>query len=331
MKRTAILRCLHKIFQMKAILINRFGDPSVFEAGEINDPVIRDNEIMIQAESGSVNPVDWKQRKGNHRFILGFRFPIILGYDVAGKVIKTGKKVKKFKEGDYVCGVLPTKSYGTGLAQYVKGTEICFARVPLSKEAGHYAILPLAGLTALQALRDKGKIKNGDKVLIIGAAGGVGHFAVQLAQLFGAEVFAISSERHKSFLDTLGQFHFIDYQKEDILKSDQRFQIIFDCVGKYSFLKCMHLLQPGGTYVNTLPRPKIVVHKLFSLFTHGKKVKTLLMKHNAEDLENLVKWVDGGKIKLCIDREFKVSDIAKAHRYSEEGHTEGKILIHYSW
>jgi NADPH:quinone reductase-like Zn-dependent oxidoreductase len=316
---------------MKAILINRFGDPSVLEAGEISSPVIREDEILVETEAGSVNPVDWKQRKGNHRFILGFRFPIVLGYDVAGRVIQTGKEIKKFREGDFVCGVLPTKSYGGGLAQYVKGTEICFAKVPSSEEASHFAILPLAALTSLQALRDKGNIKKGYKVLIIGAAGGVGHYAIQLAQLFEAEIFAVSSEKHKGFLNTLGQFHFIDYKEEDVLKLNDRFQIIFDCVGKYSFLKCMHLLQPGGTYVNTLPRPKIFIHKLLSLFTRGKKVKTLIMKHNAEDLENLVNWVAEGKIKLCIDREYTVTDIEKAHRYSEGGHTEGKILIRYSW
>ena len=145
----------------------------------------------------------------------------------------------------------------------------------------------------------------------------------------GAEITAISSARHKKFVNDLAKVSFVDYTKEDILKMHDKFKIVFDVVGKYSFLKCKHMLIPGGIYINTLPRPKILLHKFLSIFTQGKKVKTLLMRQNRKDLEMLVKWVVEGKIKIGIDKEFPLADIAKAHRYIEEGHTEGKILIRY--
>lgn len=316
---------------MKAVVIQQFGTPEVFEITEIEIPVIKENELLIEVDSGSVNPVDWKQRKGNHSFLFGSKFPIVVGYDIAGKVIKTGLQISEFKEGDYVCGVLPTNSYGKGLAQFVKGPEKCFAKIVSSDDAYKFAVLPLAALTSLQALRNKGNIKKGSKILIIGAAGGVGHYAVQLAQIFEAEIYAVSSEIHREFLNELAKTNFIDYHKQDILELKERFDIIYDGVGKYSFLKCKHLLVSGGIYINTLPRPKMLVHKALSRFTRRKRVKGILMKHSSSDLNQLVNWVKEGRIKLCIDKEFSIRESSKAHAYSEEGHTEGKILIRYNW
>jgi NADPH:quinone reductase-like Zn-dependent oxidoreductase len=315
---------------MKAAVIINFGNPEVFEISNISEPVIKENEILIEVVSGSVNPIDWKQRRGNHRFIFGSPFPIVLGYDVAGTVVKTGIKVSDFNNGDRVCGVLNNK-YGGGLGQFAKGTGKCFAKVPANIDVIISAALPLSGVTALQALRDLGKIRKGDKVLIIGAAGGVGHYAVQISAIFGAEIHAVSSIRHKGFVENLAVVHFIDYLKTDILKLSHRFNIVFDTVGKYSFPKCRHLLLPGGTYINTLPRLKILVHKIISLFTKGKKVKTFLMKHNSKDLAQLVEWIENGKLKIFIDKEFSINNVAQAHEYSELGHTEGKILIRYFW
>lgn len=320
-----------KIYGMKAIVINRFGPPAVLEEGEIEKPDVKEDELIIRVKSGSVNPVDWKQRKGNHRFLFGAKFPIVLGYDVAGKVIETGSGVDHFQKGDYVCGVLPKKSYGGGMAEYVSAPEKCFARIPENEGSYQYAVLPLAGLTSLQALRDKGEIKKGDRILIIGAAGGVGHYAVQFARIFGAEIFAVSSESHRPFLEKLAKTHFIDYHRQDILQLNEKFDVIYDGVGKYTFLKCKHLLKPGGIYINTLPRPKMLVHKLLSLFTRRKKIRGILMKQRRKDLAQLVSWVEEGTIRLCIDREFSIHEAAEAHAYSEAGHTEGKILIRYNW
>jgi NADPH:quinone reductase-like Zn-dependent oxidoreductase len=313
---------------MKAIIINKFGRPDVLEVSEISEPVINSNEILINVISGSVNPIDWKQRKGNHKFLLGAPFPIVLGYDVAGIVVKTGADVNKFAIGDKVCGVLSNK-YGGGLGKFAKGTEKCFAKVPGKIKLSESAAIPLAGLTALQAIRDLARLRRGNKILIIGAAGGVGHFAVQIAAIYGAEIFAVSSSKHKDFLKGLADVNFIDYRAKDILNLNVHFNIIFDVAGKYSYPKCKHMLYTCGTYITTLPRPKILIHKMISWFARGKKVKTLLMKHSSSDLEQILEWIDAGKIKIGIDKEFFIDEIAKAHEYSEAGHTEGKILIRY--
>jgi NADPH:quinone reductase-like Zn-dependent oxidoreductase len=314
---------------MKAAVINQFGSPGVFEMAILPVPEIIDNEVLIEVASGSINPVDWKHRKGNHRFILGRPFPIVLGYDVAGTVIKVGSACTRLRVGDKVCGVLKNK-YGGGLCQFAKSDENCFVKVPQDVWNTHLAALPLAGLTALQGLRDYGQIKKGDKVLIVGAAGGVGHFAVQIAQILGGDVTAVTSQKHFDFLNGLGKYKLIDYNQIDILQSNEQFQIIFDVVGRYSFLKCKHLLASGGTYVNTLPRPKILAHKLISLFTDQKKVKTFLMKQRYKDLQLLMDWVTEKQLKIAIDQEFGIEKIGEAHAYSELGHAEGKILIRYT-
>ena len=315
---------------MKAVVIRSFGKPEVLAIEDLQEPLIGEKDILVETIAGSINPIDWKQRKGNHRFIFGSHFPIVLGYDISGIVRRIGTKVQNFSVGDSVCGVLNNK-YGGGLSQFVRGSEKCFTKVPSSVDLGKSAALPLAGLTALQALRDKGKIASGMKVLIIGAAGGVGHFAIQVAQIYECEVFAVTSEKHKDFINNLAKTTFIDYQKEDFLNSTERFHIIFDTVGKYSFPKCKHLLSSNGVYINTLPRPKILVHKFLSLFTQQKKVRTLLMRHLPTDLHLLISWVQSGQLKIGIDKEFSIHEIAEAHAFSEAGHTQGKILIRYQW
>jgi NADPH:quinone reductase-like Zn-dependent oxidoreductase len=313
---------------MKALVINKFGNPDVFEISDISEPELKANEILIEVTAGSVNPIDWKQRRGNHRFIFGSPFPIVLGYDVAGIVVKRGSDIEKFEVGDRVCGVLNNK-YGCGLGMFAKGTEKCFAKVPDDMDLSESAAIPLAGLTALQALRDFGKVGKENKILIIGAAGGVGHYAVQIAAILGAKIFAVAGKSHKDFIEKLANVVFIDYNSTDILKTDERFDVIFDVVGKYSFPKCKKLLLPGGIYITTLPRPKIIIHTIISFFTQGKKVKTLLMKHNSSDLQQILEWIEDKRLKICIDKVFHIDNVSKAHEYSEAGHTEGKILIRY--
>jgi NADPH:quinone reductase-like Zn-dependent oxidoreductase len=315
---------------MKAAVIEKFGSPEVFHIGEVQEPVISPNDLLVEVIAGSVNPIDWKQRKGKHRFLFGSPFPIVLGYDVAGKVVKKGISVNRFEIGDRVCGVLNNK-YGGGLGQFAKGNQNCFTKVPEKFDLSHAAALPLAGLTALQALRDKGNISSGMKVLIIGAAGGVGHFAQQIAAMYATEIISVSSRAHENFLRQLAKHTLIDYTTTDILSLSDRFDLIFDTVGKYSFPLCRRLLQPKGIYINTLPRPKIVWHKLLSIVSGGKKVKTLLMRHDPDDLAILMKWVVEGKIRIGIDRVFSITKMNEAHAYSEAGHAEGKILILYNW
>lgn len=313
---------------MKAVVINQFGDPDVFELAEIEIPEIKDNEILVEVKGGSLNPIDWKQRRGNHRFIFGSNFPIVLGYDISGVIVKTGGKIKNFKVGDEVCGVL-NNPYGGGLGQYAKGEETCFVLIDKAVSLTESAVIPLSGLTALQVLRDKCKLTKGKKLMLIGAAGGVGHYALQIASLYEADIYAVTSERHRDFIQKLVNCRIIDYKKTDISNLTDRFDVIFDTIGTYPFPKYRHLLRPGGIHVNILPRPKIILYKLLSLFTRGKKARTHLMKHKPDDLKILMKLIAEGKLKISIDKEFKLEEISKAHAYLEEGHTEGKILIRY--
>lgn len=313
---------------MKAAVINRFGNEQVFEFIDIPKPEIKDHEILIQVKYGSINPIDYKQRKGNHKFILGAPFPIVLGYDVSGIVSKVGKNVKHFKAGDAVFGRLD-RTYGGGLAAYAAASASAFTLKPESLHFDQAAALPMAASTALQALRDKAKLIKEKRILITGAAGGVGHFAVQIAKIMAAEVHAISHSSHRDFINKLAPDIWLDYTKTDILNKNDRYDVIFDAAGIYSYLKCKHLLTQKGIYITSLPRPKLILHKLFAQM-HGKKVKTLLMKARGSDLEQLKKWIQEGKLKIYIQNEFALSDISKAHALIEEGHTEGKIVVKIS-
>ncbi|MBN2347303.1 MAG: NADP-dependent oxidoreductase [Bacteroidales bacterium] len=311
---------------MKAAVINEFGGPEKLQIVEVPNPVLSDKDVKIKMKASSINPVDWKIRKGFHKYTLGSNFPIILGFDAAGEVVDTGKDVKKFKKGDLVYGRLD-KKFGKAYAEYAVGAESVFALKPEKLSFEEAAAIPLAAQTALQALRDKGKIQKGHKVLINGAASGVGHFAVQLVQLFKADCYAVSSFRHKKLIDELKPDVFIDYTKENFKNRSEKFDIIFDVAGTETFLTCKHLLARGGIYITSLPKPKLIYHKLVSLFTAGKKVKTLLMKPRGYELDQINQWISENKFRAHIDKVFPLEKIADAHTYSQEGHAEGKIII----
>jgi NADPH:quinone reductase-like Zn-dependent oxidoreductase len=191
----------------------------------------------------------------------------------------------------------------------------------------HAAAIPMAGQTALQALRDKGRIKPGQKILIIGAAGGVGHYALQLSRIFGAETTAVCRSRHEKLLSLLRPDHHIDYVKEDYLKGEMRYDIILDAAGVKTFLSCKRILKPGGIYLTLLPRPKILVHKTVALFTRGKKARSLLQKSLGSDLECLKEMAEAGKLISVIDSIHPLDQISAAHRRAESYGTEGKIII----
>lgn len=314
---------------MKAAIINRFGSPEVLKIEEVPVPEIKDNEILIKVKASSVNPVDWKHRLGNHKLVLGSNFPIILGYDVSGTVEKTAIKVTKFKTGDKVYARVNHK-YGGTYAEYAVTSVETLAKIPDKINFEEAAAIPLAAITALQGLRDKGNIKPGDNILINGAAGGVGHFAVQIAKYFDANVAAVCSSRHKEMMQDLNPDVHIDYKQTNIKSLQAKYDIIFDVVGTESYKTLRHLLKPKGIYITTLPRPKVLFHKIFSLFSGGKKVKTFLMKSNGSDLEFLNKMIEEDKLKIFIDKIYSLEEIQEAHRYSESGKAAGKIIIRVS-
>ncbi len=313
---------------MKAAIIEEFGEARVFKIAHIEPPIVKPHQVLIKVMSTSVNPVDWKQRRGVHRHILGSPFPIVLGYDVAGEIMACGDHISdKYNVGDYVNTRLDNL-YGGALAEYAVASEKCIAHIPDKPDFDEYAALPLAGVTALQALRDKANIKAGNEVLIIGAAGGLGHFAVQTARILGGKVTAVSSKRHISLIERLKPESFIDYTVTNILKLNKNYDIIFDVVGKYNFMQCAHMLKSKGCYITALPRPKLIFHKLISYMTFGKKLKTLLMRSVGEDIALINKWHNEKKLFVHIDKIFDLEQIQQAHEYIEEGHAEGKIIIH---
>jgi NADPH:quinone reductase-like Zn-dependent oxidoreductase len=311
---------------MKAAVIYEYGGPEVFRYEEFPQPEINEDEVLVEVHAASVNPVDWKQRKGNHKFFLKARFPIIPGYDISGRVEKCGSAVTKFKLGDQVFCRL-TKRFGGAFAEYATARESTLSLKPVNMDHIHAAGIPMAGQTALQALRDKAKIKPGQKILIIGAAGGVGHYALQLSKHYNAETTAVCSSVHEQLLDLLRPDHHIDYRKEDYLEGNNLYDIVFDAAGVKTFRSCKKILAPGGIYITVLPRLKLLVHKIIALFSRGKRVRSLLQKSQSSDLEVLKKLVEEEKLITVIDSIHPLDKVSEAHRRAESYSTEGKIII----
>lgn len=311
---------------MKAAVIYEYGAPEVFRIEEMPEPVLKENEVMVKVFAASVNPVDWKQRKGNHRLFLKARFPVIPGYDVSGVVERVIGGNSRFCPGDEVCCRL-TRRFGGAFAEYAAASESALARKPANMDHLHAAGLPMAGQTALQALRDKAKIRAGMHVMIIGAAGGVGHLALQLARHFGAETTAVCRSDHHRLLERLKPDHHIDYRTTDFLNDVIRYDVIFDTAGTQDFMRCRKILNKDGIYISSLPRPKILGHKLASLFTNGKRARTLLQRSSGRDLEELTGLVEGKKLEVILDSVHSLENVSEAHRRAEEYSTEGKIIV----
>ena len=314
---------------MKAAIIDQFGGPEVFKIEEVEKPKIKPDQLLVKVKTVGINPIDWKQRNGNHRFVLGAPFPIVLGYDVCGEVVEIGNQGYKFKVGDEVFGVLDNK-YGGALAEFAVGHEKCFAIKPNGISNEEAAAFPMVALTALQALRDKINLRNDQTIVFNGASGGVGHVAIQIAKLMGAKVIAVAGKSSKEFVSQFNPDEFIDYTEQHILNTNIKTDIFFDVIGNLTFPKIKHLLKPGGTYLNLNyihSLTKLPVNILHQLFSKGKKAKTLLMKHDSSDLDLISKWIQEKKIKICLDKIFPLDKIHEAHRYAEQGHNKGKNVI----
>ncbi|KPK85878.1 MAG: hypothetical protein AMS27_06380 [Bacteroides sp. SM23_62_1] len=314
---------------MKAAVIYEYGSPEVFRIEEIARPIIRDDEVLIKVKAASINPVDWKQRQGWHRLFLKAHFPVVLGYDVAGEIMECGSGVKRFKSGDQVYARL-IRRFGGAFAEYAAAAESLLSRKPENISWEEAAAVPLAAITALQGLRDKCQLKNGQKVLIIGSAGGVGHFALQLSMVMGGYTVAVCSGRHQKMMEDLKPDKFIDYTREYYKSQAEQYDVIFDAAGVDNYPDCRHILKPGGVFLTTLPRPKLLVHKFLAIFSKGKKVKTFLMKSKGSDLEIISDLIRQEKLKIYIDSVYPLEDIASAHKRAEQYTTEGKIIIKIS-
>ena len=319
---------------MKAAIYSRYGPADVLQIRDVAKPLPNDNEVLIRVLAASVNPLDWRLMRGRPYFLrimFGLRKPKIRpGRDVAGQVEAVGRNVTQFKPGDAVFGMCKG-----AFAEYACTSESALVTKPDNVTFEQAACVPVAALTALQGLRDKGQIRPGQRVLINGAAGGVGTFAVQIAKSFGAEVTGVCSTRNVEMVRSIGADHVIDYTREDFTKRGQRYDLIFDCVANHSLLRCRRVLDPNGICV-IAGAPKTVsmigflvlwaTPLVLSRFV-SKKFVTFLAKSSKPDLTIMCELLEAGKVTPVIDKRYGLREVPEAIRYLEEGHARGKVVI----
>lgn len=318
-----------EVMQVRAAIYDKFGPPEVMAIKDVELPSIKDEDrVLIRVHSASVNTLDFLYRKGYFptRMENGLTKPKnpILGIDVAGTVEAIGKSVCKFKVGDHVFG----SCFGSH-SEYVSPREKFLSHMPKNITFEEAAAIPCAAQTALQALRDVAKVKQGQKVLIYGASGGVGHFAVQLANYFGAEVTAVCSTSNLDWVKELGAHYVIDYTQEDFTIHKKKYDIILDAVGKLTFFKCLNSLSEKGVYITEhlfYPKYHPVQLLLGSLITN-KKAKFHFTEPNDRDLVFLSGLVEEEKLKPVIEKSFTLEQIVEAHQHIGSGRTKGKIVL----
>jgi NADPH:quinone reductase-like Zn-dependent oxidoreductase len=320
---------------MKAIVYNKYGPPDVLELTEVEKPNPGDNQVLVKIHASSVNFGNLVLLKGEPflaRFAFGLlkpKYPIP-GGDIAGKVEAVGKDVTQFKPGDDVFGDLSGCGWG-GFAEYAAVPENSLALKPANLSFEETAAVPMAGVTALQGLRDKGKIQSGQKVLINGASGGVGTFAIQIAKSFGAEVTGVCSTRNLDILQSIGADHVIDYTKEKFTQKKQSYDLILGVNGHQPISEYKRALSPNGIFVHvggsgSQMFQAMVLGPWISM-TGSKKMGSFLQRANQKDLVIMKELLEEGKVKPVIDRRYKLSEVPDALRYFEEGHAQGKVVI----
>ena len=322
---------------MKAIICTRYGSPDVLQLQEVDKPVPSDNEVLIKIHAASINARDWRFMRAKPFFIRltpgAFLQPKnkILGADLAGRVEMVGRNVKQFKSGDEVFGYLPSSTGRGTFAEYVCANEYAITLKPANLTFEQAAAVPLAAMTALQGLRDQGKIQPGQKVLIYGASGGVGTFAVQIAKALGAEVTAVCSTRNLEMVHSIGADHVIDYKREDFTQNGQHYDLILAVNGYRPISDYLRVLNPKGSYVVAGGS----MLQLFQAASAGRKnlknqrksvsIASLVQNHN--DLIFLKELLESGKIVPVIDGCYPINKTAEALWYFEKVHPKGKVII----
>jgi len=314
---------------MKAIVYTKFGSPDVLHLKEVEKPVPGENEILIKVYAASANAYDWRHvRPDPFLFRLmgaGLLTPKhrILGADIAGQIEAVGRNVKQFQPGDEVFG---EGSYG-GFAEYACVNENRFVLKPEMLTFEEAAAAPMAALTALQGLRNKGKIQKGQKVLINGASGGVGTFAVQIARSFGTEVTGVCSTSKMDLVRSIGADHVIDYTREDVTKNKQQYDLIFDTAAYRSISAYKRILKPGGIYILAGGSMARILQLMLKSMTGVKNMGIMVADINQADLLFIAGLLVEGKVKSIIDKRYPLSETAEALKYLEDGHARGKVVI----
>ncbi len=328
---------------MKAVILNKYGSPDNLELIELEKPVPRDKEVLVKVHASSVNSWDWDILKGIpfvNRLTFGLRNPkkLILGADIAGRVEKVGSKVKHLRPGDEIFGDISGCGWG-GFAEYVCAPENVLVLKPEDMSFEEAATIPQAGVLALKGLRYKGQIEKGQKVLINGAGGGSGSFAVQFAKSFGAEVTGVDNGSKLEMLRSIGADHVIDYQKENFIKNGQMYDLILDVVTYHSIFEYRRALSPNGVYVmqgggswarvfqGILLGPLITMAERVSAGKSAKKMGIIVVVPSKKELTLCLEALEAGKISPEIDRQFTLSEVPEAFRYFGEGLAQGKVVI----
>ncbi len=319
---------------MKAIVCRKYGSPDVLRLEEIEKPTPKDHEVLLKVHAASANAGDWHLLRGEPfpvRLMFGLLKPRIkiLGADVAGRVAAVGRNVSQFQPGDAVFGDISVCGFGA-FAEYVCVTENALVLKPANLSFEEAAAVPAAAVTALQGLR-KGQIQPGQKVLVNGASGGVGTFAVQIAKSFGADVTGVCSTRNLDRVRSMGADHVIDYTQEDFTQNGQRYDLILAANGYHSIGDYKRALSPNGIYVMTGGSGAQMFQAMFLgpwlSMVGNKKMGNLLLKPNKKDLVFVKELLEAGKVVPVIDRRYPLNEVADAIRYLEEGHARGKIAI----
>ena len=318
---------LHPQATMRAVVINRYGGPEVLESTTVSRPAPTRGQVLVRTHFVGVNPKDVIVRKGKFQVATGKRFPLILGHDIAGEVVEAEVGADLAK-GDMVYGMINDFA-GRAYAEYAAVDCQQLAIAPSSIELRVAAAVPLASQTALQALRDDAQVKPGQRVLINGASGGVGVFAVQIAKILGADVTAVCSHRNVDLVTELGADRVIDYTKTELVDLNEHFDVIFDVFGNYRFDKLEHLLTPRGTYVHTIPSARIIKDIARTLVAR-KHAKLVVVRSRRSQLDWVRQQIDAGKLRVVVDRSFPLDDAAEAHRYMETKRARGKVVLEVS-
>ena len=311
---------------MCAVGIRRYGPPEVLENLEVERPDPAPDGVLIRIAAAGINPADAYLRAGRFRFVARQKMPFVPGSDVAGVVEAAGPDAGRFRPGDPVYAMLPSMA-GGGYAGFAATPAAHVAPAPPGITLGEAAAVPLAALTALQALRDKAGLAPGDRVLVNGASGGVGTFAVQIARAMGAAVTAVTSGRNADLVRGLGACEVLDYTREDVTVGGTRYDVVFDAAGVHPFRRWRRVLNKGGVAVTVNPLLGNPASRLLSRVGGAKRLESLLVRPDGADLERVGAWISSGDVKPVIERSHPLAEAPDAHRRIEGRRTRGKIVL----
>ena len=312
---------------MQAVVLRQYGAAENLEVTDLPRPKITADQVLIKVQASSVNPIDWKLRQGMLKWVMPDKLPAVLGFDVAGEIAEVGYAARQqgWNEGDAVMA-FSNATLGGSYAEYVAVDAALLARKPDNLSFDEAAAIPLAGTTAWKSLVKLGQLHAGDDVLVNGASGGVGTYAVQIAKALGANVTAVCSAQNHDLVRELGADDVIDYHAADFTRMGRSYDIIFDAVSKSTFTECRKVLNPNGHYIATLPSVESVGFSLVSKLQR-QSCHIVFARPDGDILRSLASLASEGKLRSIIDSTYPLSEVAAAHRKSEGEHVVGKIVI----